>query len=461
MSLNSALNIGVQGLRANSDALSGISNNIANINTVGYKRTRTDFSSLVSSQTPNVLSAGGGVSATGLRQISDQGLIQSASSSTDLAIAGSGFFAVSTESSPSGVTPNLLFTRAGAFTPDENGNLKNSAGYFLQGWKPQADGTFAPNSTNTTALSTINIGGVGGVAEASTSVGLSGNLKASQTISAAAATYNAGTSGTNMASGSVTPDFVRSIQIFDSLGGVRNLDIGFLKDATAANTWNVEVYASPGSDVITGAGLVNGQLITGTVVFNSDGSINTTSSTLPANISVLASDSGAPGAGQVRWATSEGIAAQTISLDLNGTNGVGGLTQFEAGSIFNSVSVNGSVFGSLVGVSVDDQGFLSANFSNGISRKIYQIPVATFANPNGLIADNGDAYSSSSNSGSFLLREAGKASGSITAQALEGSNVDLAKEFTDLITVQRAYSASSKIITTADEMLDELIRIKR
>ncbi|MBL4596970.1 MAG: flagellar hook protein FlgE [Robiginitomaculum sp.] len=461
MSLYAALNIGVQGLRANSNALSGISNNIANINTVGYKRTRTDFSALVSSQTQQVLNAGGGVSVEGRRQISQAGLIQSASSTTDLAIAGNGFFAVSSTANSTGPTDSLLYTRAGAFTPDENGNLRNTAGYFLQGWQPEADGTFNANSTDVGALSTVNISGVGGLSEATTTVGLNGNLLASQAISVDAATYSAGASASNLASGGITPDFVRSIQVFDSLGGVRNLNVGFLKHATQANTWHAEIYASPASDVETGAGLVDGQIAVGNVVFNADGTIDTASSTLPASLSILASDSGAPGAGAVRWAAGEGIAAQTLALGLSGANGAGGLTQFDAPSVFNSVDVNGSVFGNLIGVAIDNDGFVSANFSNGISRQIYQLPVATFINPNGLIAEDGDAYRASAQSGAFSLRQAGQAAGSISSQALEGSNVDLAQEFTDLISVQRAYSASSKIITTADEMLDELIRIKR
>ncbi|VAV96323.1 Flagellar hook protein FlgE [hydrothermal vent metagenome] len=461
MSLYSALNIGVQGLRANSNALSGISNNIANINTVGFKRTRADFSALVSAQTTNILNAGGGVTAEGRRQISQQGLIQSASSTTDLAIAGNGFFNVAKTPGAVGTTPDLFYTRAGAFAPDENGNLQNASGYYLQGWRPQADGTFVTNPTDTSALSTVNVSSISGLATASTALTFNGNLQSSQTISPAAATYAATASATNMASGTITPDFVRSIQVFDSLGGVRTLNMGFLKDASAANTWNVEIYASPASDVVTGTGLVDGQVSTGSVVFNADGSIDTTNTTLPGSLNLLASDSGAPGAGAVRWATAAGIAGQSVSLDLDGVNGIGGLTQFDAPSGFTSVTANGSAVGNLIGVSIDDDGFVAANFSNGTSRKIYQLPIATFTNANGLAAENGGAYRASSQSGTLTLRQAGQASGTIASQALEGSNVDLAEEFTNLISVQRAYSASSKIITTADEMLDELIRIKR
>ncbi|PHR60044.1 MAG: flagellar hook protein [Robiginitomaculum sp.] len=461
MSLYSALSIGVQGLRSNSTALGGISNNIANINTIGYKRTRSDFSSLVTSETPVVLTGGGGVTVKGSRLVSQQGLIQPSASNTDLAISGKGFFAVTSDTIPSGVTPDLQFTRAGSFSPDSEGNLRNTSGLYLQGWRAQTDGTFVTNPTDTVALTTVNIGSISGAAVATNNIAMNGNLRAGQAISTAAATYVPTASATNMASGAVAADFERIGQVFDSQGNVRSLNMAFLKDATAPNTWNVELYASPVTDVDLGAGLVDGQLATGQIVFNADGTLDTVNSTFPSSISILASDSGVPAAGAIKWATAEGIAAQTLNFNLAGVNGIGGLTQFEAPSILETASVDGSPYGELIGVTVDDKGFLSANFNNGISRKIYQIPLATFINPNGLIAANGDAYRATSVAGSLNLREAGIAAGTLSAQALEGSNVDLAQEFTDLIAVQRAYSASSKIITTADEMLDELIRIKR
>lgn len=461
MSLYSALNIGVQGLRANSSALSGISNNIANLNTVGFKRTRNDFSSIVSAETNRVLNAGGGVTVAGHRLINEQGSIQGASSNTDLAISGSGFFAVTKNVNPTSATPDLLYTRAGAFTPDADGNLQNAAGYYLQGWPAQADGTFVTNPTDTTALQTVNINAIKGVAEATTEVSLNGNLKASQEVSSQAATYDSTVSANNMASGAVTPDFVRTGQIYDSQGGVRHFEMAYLKDATAPNTWHVELYALPASDVTTGAGLVDGQLATGTVVFNADGTMDTGSSTFPGSITLGASAAAAPGAGEVKWATGEGIDAQTINFDLSGADGNGGLTQYDSASVLESSHVNGSPYGSLIGVSVDQDGFMSANFSNGLTKKIYQLPMANFVNPNGLVAVDGDAYRQSEASGALNLKDVASSSSSISSQALEGSNVDLAKEFTDLISVQRAYSASSKIITTADEMLDELIRVKR
>ncbi len=461
MSLYSALTIGVAGLRANSSALSGISNNIANINTVGYKRTRSDFSSLVtSSANISNLDAGAGVSAGSQRLISEQGQLQSSSSTTDLGIAGSGFFVVGTAVQNGAANDALRFTRAGNFAPDEQGFLKNAAGYYLRGWAAQANGSFSNNASDITALSTVNIASISGASQPTSTMQFNGNLKASQAVSAAEATYAATVSTTNMASGGVTPDFVRTVQVFDSQGGVRNVNLAFLKSSAAANTWHVEVYASPASDVAIGAPLVDGQLATGNVVFDANGKFDAAAS-MPLNLAFGASSAGAPAAGAVNWAAGLGIAAQTINISLGTAGASGGLTQFDSTSVLDSSIVDGTIFGTLTGVDVDAQGFVIASFSNGVTQKIYQVPLATFINPNGLNAEDGDAFSLAQNSGSLNLKAAGNGVGKVASKTLEGSNVDLAEEFTNLITVQRAYSASSKIITTADEMLDELIRIKR
>ncbi len=124
--------------------------------------------------------------------------------------------------------------------------------------------------------------------------------------------------------------------------------------------------------------------------------------------------------------------------------------------------VNGTPFGSLASVDVDNDGFVTAIFTNGLTRKIYQVPLATFGNEDGLLAEQGGVYRLGPGAGALSMRGAGVAgAGQIKSHALESSTVDLAEEFSNLIMTQRAYSASSKIITTADEMLDELIRLKR
>ncbi len=137
-----------------------------------------------------------------------------------------------------------------------------------------------------------------------------------------------------------------------------------------------------------------------------------------------------------------------------------GVTQFDSASTLVSSSVNGALLGSVTGVSIDSNGYVSANFSNGLSQKIYKLPVATFANPDGLSAVSGNAYQVSDQSGTPTVGEADTGgAGTIQSSALEGSTVDLATEFTNLITTQRAYEASTRIITTASDMLDQLLQM--
>ena len=185
--------------------------------------------------------------------------------------------------------------------------------------------------------------------------------------------------------------------------------------------------------------------------------------TLPTSLDFLASSNvAALGANQFQWAASTGIDAQSITLDFGGANSAGGFTQYDSPSNLGSTNVNGSAFGNFASVDVDEDGFVFAKFTNGIVRKIYQIPVATFTNPDGLEAQAGGTFTVTPESGAYTLTRPGLGTaGKIASSTLESSNVDLATEFTSLITTQRAYSASSKIITTADEMLDEAIRMKR
>ncbi|MGD2132886.1 MAG: flagellar hook protein FlgE [Maricaulaceae bacterium] len=469
MSLNSALSAGTAGLLANAGSLAAISDNIANVNTVAYKRTQTLFDPLVKLDSSANAYNAGGVQATTRQLIASQGLLTATTSSTDLAVSGNGFFVVTDQPTVTAAGGNYAFTRSGSFLPDETGNLVNSAGLYLQGWPVQDDGTVNANPSDMSQLEAVNVSAIGGTAQASTSLQFNANLLATDQIrpEVSGGTYDPTVSGSNMASydaasgTGVEPNFQTSVQIFDSQGSLRTLNFAFAK-STTPNQWLVEIYASPASDVTLGAGLVDGQLATGTVAFTSSGAFDAANSTIPGALTFGAFDDPAPGAGAVNWANATGVAAQTVALDFGGPNSTGGLTQLDSPSALISSSVDGAVFGNLSGVEVDDRGFVVARFNNGVIRPVYQLPLATFINPNGLKADTGGSYRVSTDSGAFTLQQAGQGGAGIFAsQALEASNVDLATEFTGLITTQRAYSAASKIIMTADEMLDELIRIKR
>ena len=437
MSIYTAMRAGVSGLSANSSALATIADNIANVNTVGYKRTSVDFSALVNAQNSNTTYNAGGVLPSTRTQISLQGSLEQSRSPTDLAISGEGFFIVGQSSSQLTDGAGVLFTRAGSFTVDAEGYMVNAQGLYLQGWPVNSNGTVVSSPTSLSAIEPINIAGVGGLAEPTANVSINANLQSSQ------ASYDPLSQGAydvgDLATGTITAHFESSLEVFDSLGAARTIAMGFLK--TGPNTWQVEAYSRPDTNA---PGNPGGRIAEGTITFNSDGTVASTTGTIASAFNIT-------------WAASTGAAAQPLTLDL-----ASGMTQFANNYGVTSVTADGVPPGDLVGLVIEGDGNLTAQFSNGRSRALYQIPLATFLNPNGLQADAGSAFRTTLESGLYNINasNAGGA-GRIQSGVLEGSNVDLAAEFTSLITTQRAYSASSRIITTADEMLEELLRIKR
>ena len=461
MSINTALLAGVSGLKANTSALASTSDNIQNANTVGFKRIRNDFTAMLIKQDHTSSYNAGGVVAKQEAEIMEQGSLQSSSVSTHMAIWGDGMFVTRLKSDDATASDPYYFTRAGHFQPDSDGFLQNKAGYYLYGWPVDASGNAATaSSTNLGALEPVQVTGIAGVAEATSNVGISAVLDASQEVQPTAGTYDIATnSNACMASGAFTPDFQRTIQIYDSLGGSRTIAMSFMK-STTPNEWHAEIHSIPGSD-LQATGRPDGLLATGRVVFDANGQLDTAATTLPTSVTIGASDTVATDPA-VGWAASEGLAEQTISFDFSGQGTTGGLTQNDAPSELNQSSVDGRSFGVLADIEVDQDGYVNALYTNGMSRAIYQLPLANFSNPTGLVSETGGAYSASIETGSIILSGANQSStGMIQSQNLEGSTVDLAEEFSNLIVTQRAYSASSKIITTADEMLDELIRLKR
>jgi len=485
MSINSALLAGVSGLTANAAALAAISQNIANVNTVGYKRTAGEFSTVVNSQAQGSGYSAGGVQASARHFTSQNGQLQRTTSSTDLGIAGQGFFVVTEKAENLTPADSRLFTRAGAFRVDNFGFLKNTAGLYLQGWPIDGEGNVNLDPSDLTRLQTINVGSVGGTAEATTRIELNANLRSSQTISSEAADAAAVPAGPNAyspttnsmamwdpdAGTGVKPDFELTVPVSDSKGGQRTVSLSFLK-SNVPNEWFAEIRAIPASDVVTGAGLTNGQLRTGRVAFTQDGRLDIAAmQAMPAGQSLFpdptaalltfgASDAAAPAAGGFNWSPSLGIDNQSVSFEL--ANAAGGLTQYDSASVVQATLTNGTAFGNLSEIKIDEKGYVTAIFDNGVTRQIALVALATFTSPDSLSEASGNAFRVTQSSGTFNLKGAGSGgAGLIGASQLEASTVDLSAEFTGLITTQRAYSASSKIITTADEMLAELISIKR
>jgi flagellar hook protein FlgE len=565
MSLFGALFSGVSGMSAQSTALGIISDNISNVNTVGYKGTQARFATLVTESATDNSFTPGGVQSRPYALVDQQGLLQSSASPTDVAISGRGFFVVNQSANGTGDT---LYTRAGSFHQDNLGNMINTAGFYLQGWPLDPAGLLPgqPGNANTTSnadlssLQTINVSNVNGIAAETTTVAMGANLTASQpiftgpqatsapaglaagtdlaaiglvnndsfTIDSGAVTqtfiYNAapaaanefsnlselvtainqvaglsasiggsannaqivvtGTdprqdlvltnvtntpastlfasaspitvtktydetnSALNMASGAISPDFSRAVRVFDAQGTGHDMQLAFCK--VAQNTWAVEIYANPASDVTVAGALVNGQLATGTVTFNGDASLNSVSANLANPVTIT-------------W--SNGANASNIAFDWGtagalGTGATDGLSQFDGPYNVAFVNQNGSEVGQLNGVSIDADGFVIASFSNGETKRLYKLPIATFADASRLQSRNGNVYAQTDKSGQFNLREAGNGgAGLVAPSALEAANVDLGKEFTDMIITQRAFTASSRVIAASNTMLEDLMRI--
>jgi flagellar hook protein FlgE len=434
MSLYGALLTGVSGLQAQSAALSVSSSNIANVDTIGYKASDADFATVLTS-TIGSSDAEAGVTESNAQQVAQQGLLQTASSPTDLAISGNGFFVTST--TPAITSQSLYYTRAGDFSPDANGNLVNGSGYYLQGYPVTTNGT---TTTTSNTLTPVNVANLSGKAEASTTVTLQANLQSSSTIDSA---YVPG----DMAAGNVAPDFTRTIDVYDSQGGSQPLSFSFIK--TGANTWAYEVSYQGDASNVTGSN----PIAEGTMQFNTDGTLATaddTQATPTGDISV-----------DVPWSTASGLSAQTLTVNMGTVGSSNGITQFDSASTLTGSTVDGALFGSLTGVTVDTNGYVTAQYSNGLSQKIYQVPLATFADPNGLTAVSGTAYAASTASGVATLNAPNTdGTGSIESSQLEGSTVDINTEFTNLIKTQNAYSAAARIVTTANQMLQPLDQIQ-
>ncbi len=437
MSLYGAMSTAVTALDAYSTALGTTSANIANLNTVGYKTGATSFSTLLASAMGNSDVSSAGVAASTGQLVSQQGQLQSTNSNTDLALTGNGFFIVNTSPTSPGSANSLFYTRAGSFTPDANGNLRNSSGYYLMGWALDSNGNIPSNQND---LSPVNINAMSGKADPTTSITYAANLQSSTPVTTG---YVAG----DMANGTVAPNFQRTVNIFDGQGGSQPLQLSFVK--TGANQWSYEVSYEGNASNISPA---TNPIYSGTMSFNTDGTLANANTSLN------------PPSGTVSfnlpWNSSSGLSAQTVSLNLGTVGSSNGMTQYDSTSTQVSSNVNGALFGALTGVTVSNNGVVTAQFSNGLTQDMYKLPVATFANPNGLAAVNGDAYSTSNNSGtpSISVANTGGA-GSINSKSLESSTVNLDSEFTNLISMQSAYSAASKVITTSTNMLSQLLAV--
>lgn len=413
MSLYSALMASVSGMSAQANSLSTISDNIANADTTGYKEASTQFEDMLNEVGTSSYNAGG-VSTIVTYGIAQQGDLTAATSSTDMAIQGNGFFVVQNASG------DTFLTRVGSFSQNADGDLVNASGYTLMGYPISATSP-APTTDTLGQLVPINVSTSGLVANPSTSGTLTGNLPST-------ASADAGTLPSANVAGSTYTDMT-SVTGYDDLGNPVTLNIYMTN--TGPNTWEADVFNA--ADAAPGGGFPysSGPITTQNLTFSGTTGALTSSSTL--SIAV-------PG-------------GQTLSLDLSG------MTQLA--SSFSAVpTVNGNAPASFQSLSISPDGVLSEVYSNGSQTPIYQIPLATVASVNSLTSQAGDVFSPNAQSGNIILGAANSSGfGSINGSELESSTVDLATELTNMVVTQNAYQANSKAFQVGSDMLSELVNL--
>ena len=451
MSLFSALTVAVGGLNAQSRSIGHISDNIANASTTGYKRIDTQFQSLVT-QSSAGLSDPGGVRATPAYQNNIAGNLIQSQSPLDLAISGNGFFNVKqpvAQTNGSVVFSGQdLYTRRGDFTLDKSGYMTNGAGYVLVAHPINSTGVVDTSQVTPVLISAAQDNPV-----ATTLVTYSANLPASA---------------------STTTTFSPSdIQIYDALGTKHTTTFNWTKLGT--NSWRLSVTPAGGTATSgftnnVGAAVAAGASV-GTQTLDFTFQTTTPAGTIASiinsgtgNFFTVNAPTTAGNPATVTFpVTFAGAGSQNVTLNFGSYQTADGVTQFDATDLnVSSIEQNGVPQGAFRDLSIDNNGFLSLNYDNGRSRTLYQIPITTFNSPNNLERKDGGVFGSTTESGTanrHLPNNNG--AGKIVANSLEGSNVDIADEFTKMIQAQRIYSANAKTITTSDSMLQEVINIIR
>ena len=420
MSLYGMMRTGISGMNGQANRLSAVSDNIANSSTTGYKRASTEFSSLV------LPSSGGEYNSGGIQtkiryHISDDGSLRYTTSSTDLALQGNGFFIVSNSSG----TPYL--TRAGSFVPDPEGNLVNTAGYYLMGY-PITNGMANPVANGYQGLEKISIAQNDLIADPSRTGIFTANLPAGASVIAAADRPPTNTT----ASAQYTAK--TSIQTFDNLGNVVVVDLYFIK--TADNTWEVAAYDQAKAAASGGFPYTPPTpLTTETYTFDGvTGKLTSTDKSISINIP----------------------SGQALEIDFSATKQLAGdYTPIE-------VKVDGNSPSPIDNVDIGPDGTVMAIYKNGAKRAIYKIALADVPSPDNLLVMSGNVFSPSADSGDIQVGFAGAGSfGSLTAGALEQSTADIAQDLTDMIEAQRNYTANSKVFQTGADLMDVLVNLKR
>ena len=438
MTISSTLNAGVAGLNANANKLSTIADNIANSSTYGYKRVQADFYSVVVHGSSNTTYSAGGVRSTMMRLIDERGPLIGTNNSTDLAVDGRGFMAVTTIDAVNrgdGALP-ISLTTTGSFKADADGVLRNSTGYVLMGWPANPDGSLGNYPRDTmTALQPVRLDQNQYVSNPTTAMSLGANLPATSVRYDVIETVAQLTE-------------TMSLEYTGNFGTQETLNYTFTPTIPASgssNTWNM---------VITDSASDGAVIAEYTLTFDgTQGSGGTL-----ASVTTVTGDDYDAGTGEIPINVGGGL----IQMSVGVIGEIGGMTQLSNQFASIGQATNGTPVARLVSVEIDDNGLLHANYDQGFSKIIYQIPVVDVPNPNGLTSSSNQTYQVSSESGPFYLWDSGDGpTGALVGYSQEQSTTDVTAELTNLITTQRAYSSNVKVIQTVDEMLQETTNLKR
>lgn len=456
MGIFSAMNTAITGLNAQSTALEHISNNIANSQTVGYKRTETSFSEMVQESNPKN-QALGVVSATSRATNDDQGQVQNSDTSTHMAINGDGYFIVSEQQSTVDGEPvfgsDNLYTRRGDFELDTNGYLVNSSGYFLRGLALNPDtgnqsgsvpelikvsGDYLPAKGTTEIDYTLNL------PSQPTTAAVDTNIPNSELLNVASFTQDPTIAGTGVVIGSDAQEFIDqsisggSVTTYNSTGVPANIEFRWSKtdsvQAGGSDTWELFYLADTGATGTDTAWVNSGQ----EYAFDSDGKMSPNID----NITLSA-------------VTVNGLALGDIQIDHTS----GDVTQYATldGTARASVQQNGYTAGEFDSINLSEEGRIIANYSNGRSIPLASIALASFSSDNNLAKTNGGAFRETPESGNPIYSSLGN----VVGEALESSNTDIADEFSKLIITQQAYAANTRIVSTGDKMMQETLNMVR
>ena len=450
MSLSSGLNAGVAGLSVNSARLAVISDNIANSNTNGYRRTDVDFSSLVTASSGGAFTAGG-VQVTTFRDVAQSGALITSNNSTDIAVSGSGLLPVTPLSSVSlsGAQRPFQMVATGSFRQNEEGFLITPGELALQGWPTDANG----DRLNTVSrdspvdLEPVRLSAFLTAADSTTEIELGVNLPAEETASTA--------SGASIES---------PIEYFDAIGLSHQLRFEYtpvIPASGSSNQWTLSVFDSATAANTGGAGLIAEFDLTFDGSRTGPGTLLTATAAATNPVDPLGAGTTATfdaATGQITANVVDGPLTIQIETNSFGT----GLSQLAAPFTPNGLSKNGAPAGNLQGLEIDSNGILAGVYDTGQRRALYQIPLGAVPNPNGLNALDNQAFEISPNSGDVFFFDAGTGpAGEISGFALQQSTVDVAEELTDMIVTQRAFSSNATVIRTVDEMLAETTSLKR